>query len=94
VAIVKGLLRDLALAIGITCLWRGFVWMIQGWLISHIEPEYGNTIAGYGMEALLFGSLFCCVAWERAKEKNVCPNCRGWMADGVNICPCCEMEVN
>jgi hypothetical protein len=90
---MKGLLGVLGVLIGFPLICLGFLGTIQGCMLSHSEPEYSNAIAGYGMMALLFGSILCYAAWKYAKEESVCPNCRCWLADGVKTCRYCGADL-
>ena len=61
--IMKGLLGDLVPAIGITHVYLGFLWTIQGWMLSHCEPGY-RRMAVYGVIAVVAGALLCGAGWR------------------------------
>jgi hypothetical protein len=65
---MRTLLGIAAVFIGFPLICLGFLWTIQGCMLSRSEPEYSNAIASYAMMALLFGSILCCAAWKYAKH--------------------------
>ncbi len=58
----------LAIFVGIPLVCFGVYGVIAGVGMSHSELEFGNGMAGYGMMALLFGSLLCWAAWKWSKH--------------------------
>ena len=90
---MKGLFGVLAGLVGLPLLCIGGFGMMGACMMSHSEPEFSSGLTMYGMMALLFGSILCWAAWKHAKEENVCPKCRCWLADGVKTCKYCETDV-
>jgi len=55
---------------GLPLLRLGLLGTIGGCMMSRYQPEFGEGIAGYGMLAMLCGSLPCYAAWMWPKHDN------------------------
>lgn len=57
-----------AVFMGVPLVCLGFLGMMQGCTLSHSEPEFSDGMVGFGMMALLFGSLLCWAAWKASRS--------------------------